>query len=281
VRIIYKHGCWTRLKRDAGKCSYIDDAYTARFEKGIANLTHINSADYLNFIYKVMECCGDISWASEEEQPYTIMLYYALYQKPIQKIGIGSIAEALKKLRDYPLFISEIKELTKYLLANIQIKTFRIGQGMPARLEQYGCYSRTEILSFFGCQTAERDMQSFGIFDVKSLNTELLFVTLNKSDTDFSPTTQYDDYVINERIFHWQSPNAEAHDGKGARYVNQQSNGKRFLLFVREEKMDGYGNTAAFYCFGFVDYIRSYGNRPMNIEWHLQQPILPQFIKAV
>lgn len=281
VRIIYKGNCWTKLKRDAGKCNYDNDANTARFEKGIAGLTHINSADYLKFIYKVMNNKGDISRVSDEEHPYTVMLYYTLFQKPIQKLGFGSIAEALALLKRYPLFINEIKELVDYLLANIQIKTFRIGQGMPPRLEQYGCYSRTEILSFFGYQTAERDMQSFGIFDVKPLNTELLFVTLNKSDADFSPTTQYDDYVINERMFHWQSSNAEAHDGKGARYVNQRVNGKRFLLFVREEKTDGYGNTAAFYCFGFVDYLRSYGDRPMSIEWQLQQPVLPQFIKAV
>jgi superfamily II DNA or RNA helicase/HKD family nuclease len=281
VRLIYKNGCWTRLKRDAGKCIYTDDENTVRFEKGLASLTHINSADYLSFIGKVMDHAGDISWITKEEQPYTVMLYYALFQKTIQKVGVGSIAEALARLKNYPLFVNEIKELAEYLLANIQIKTFRIGQGMPTRLEQYGCYSRTEILSFFGYQTAERDMQSFGTFDVKPLNTELLFVTLNKSDADFSPTTQYDDYIINERMFHWQSPNAEAHNGKGARYVNQRENGKRFLLFVREEKTDGYGNTAAFYCFGFVDYIRSYGDRPMNIEWQLQQPVLPQFIKAV
>jgi hypothetical protein len=151
---------------------------------------------------------------------------------------------------------------------------------MPARLEQYGCYSRSEILSFFGYQTAECDMQSFGIFDAKRFNTELLFVTLNKSDADFSPTTQYDDYVINEYMFHWQSPNSESHEGKGARYINPPE-GKRFLLFVREDKKDGYGNTAAFYCFGFVDYICSYGDKPMSIEWKLQQPVLPQFVKAV
>lgn len=281
VRIIYKNSCWTELKREAGKCDYTDDENTKRLRSGIAKLTHINSVDYLKFIHKVMEHTGDISWVCEEEKPYTVMLYYALFQKPIQKIGVGSIAEAMSWLKGYPLFVDEIKELVEYLLANVQIKTFRIGQGMPARLEQYGCYSRQEILSFFGCQTATCDMPSYGTFDIKGKNTELLFVTLNKSDSDFSPSTQYDDYIINEKMFHWQSPNSEAHEGKGARYVNQHSNGKRFLLFVREEKKDGYGNTEAFYCFGFVDYIRSYGDKPMSIEWRLQEPVLPQFIKAV
>ena len=34
---------------------------------------------------------------------------------------------------------------------------------------------------------------------------DVLFITLNKSDKYYSPTTMYNDYSINERQFHWQS----------------------------------------------------------------------------
>ncbi len=34
---------------------------------------------------------------------------------------------------------------------------------------------------------------------------DLFFVTLNKADKDYSPTTMYNDYSINESLFHWQS----------------------------------------------------------------------------
>jgi superfamily II DNA or RNA helicase/HKD family nuclease len=128
VRLIYKIGCWTSLKRAAGKCYYDDDENTEHFTKGISSLTHINSADYLNFIHRVMEKSGDISWVSDDELPYTVMLYYSLFQKPIRKIGVSSIAEAMGRLKNYPLFMEEIKELTEYLLTTLQIKTFRIGQ---------------------------------------------------------------------------------------------------------------------------------------------------------
>lgn len=114
----------------------------------------------------------------------------------------------------------------------------------------------------------------------KEIDTEVFFVTLNKSDKEFSPTTQYKDYVISENMFHWESQNSEAHTNKGQRYVNQQANGKRFLLFVREDKKDVYGNTAPFYCFGFVNYVSSTGDFPMSITWQTQQPIMPQFLRA-
>jgi hypothetical protein len=42
----------------------------------------------------------------------------------------------------------------------------------------------------------------------KDKNTELLFIILNKSEKDFSPTTLYDDFVISENLFHWQTQNA-------------------------------------------------------------------------
>ncbi|OLN27466.1 Helicase, C-terminal:Type III restriction enzyme, res subunit:DEAD/DEAH box helicase, N-terminal [Desulfosporosinus metallidurans] len=30
-------------------------------------------------------------------------------------------------------------------------------------------------------------------------------MTLNKSEKDYSPSTMYQDYSINEELFHWQS----------------------------------------------------------------------------
>ena len=53
------------------------------------------------------------------------------------------------------------------------------------------------------------------------------------------------------------------------------------MLFVRENKRDGFGNTSPYYCMGMLDYLDSYGDFPMNIRWQLEQPALPQIIKAV
>lgn len=68
---------------------------------------------------------------------------------------------------------------------------------------------------------------------------------------------------------------------EAAGYVNQSSNGRRFLLFVREDKKDGFGNTSPYYCMGLLDYVSSHGNYPMNIEWELRKPAIAKFIKAV
>jgi superfamily II DNA or RNA helicase len=284
IRLIYKEDrCWTSLKREAGLCTYADDENTRRFQKGMGQLVHINTPAYLHFVKRVLATQGDVSGISEEQAPYVLMLYYMLFQDTTQKVGVASAAEALSRLGQYPLFMQEMEELVDYVLDNLEVKTFAIGQHLPELLEQYGCYTREEVFMLFGRQTETRKMQGSvsGAFKFPEYNVEALFVTLNKSDKDFSPSTQYEDYVMGEKSFHWQSQNTDTHEGSGRRFVEQRCNGKRFLLFVREDKRDGFGNTCPFYCFGLVNYVRSTGNRPMSIEWELEQPILPQFIKAV
>jgi hypothetical protein len=36
-----------------------------------------------------------------------------------------------------------------------------------------------------------------------------------------------------------------------------------------------------FFCMGLVDLVSSHGDSPMNIEWRLERPAMPQFLKVV
>ena len=143
----------------------------------------------------------------------------------------------------------------------------------------FGCYTREEQLAIFGRRTAEKAsaIPQSGCLNLDDINTELLWVTLNKSDKDFSPSTQYEDYAINEALFNWQSQNSASHQNSGRRYVEQRTNGRKFLLFVKEHKVDAYGFTSPYYCLGLVDYVKSHGDRPMTITWAMQNRI-PGFI---
>lgn len=291
IRLIYKNNkCWTSLKCEAGKCAPLQtDVITKRLMKGMGNLVHVNSMAFIRFIRNfIKNGCRVVDKSLDEREKeaneqFSVMLYYALFQDRISKLGFSDMYEALHLVDSYPLFKQEIMELTGYLQENLEFKTFRMDADISAGLELYGCYTKEEIFALFGRQTADKKMQgaASGAFSIEEKNIELFFVTLNKSERDFSPTTQYNDYFISENRFHWQSQNTMSHTNNGARYVNQQSNGRRFILFVREDKNDGFGNTSPYYCMGLVDYSSSHGNFPMNIEWKLEKPAMAQFIKAV
>lgn len=261
----------------------------------MGNLTHVNSVAFISFIRRFLSngCKPDRAQGNTADDNtaddntadghFAIMLYYALFQDKIGKLGFSSIYEALARVERYPLLKQEMAELMDYLHSNLEFKTYPMSNDFPCGLELYGCYTREEVFTLYGRQTANKKMQGVaaGVFSIEESNTELLFVTLNKSEKDFSPSTQYNDYFISERRFHWQSQNTMSHSNAGARYVNQSSNGRRFLLFVREDKKDGFGNTSPYYCMGLLDYVSSHGNYPMNIEWELRKPAIAKFIKAV
>lgn len=284
IRLLYKGSCcWSSLKREAGMCAYDDDDYTSRFEKNISNLLHANSVAYLQFVRRVASDEALPLMNDDREKTFAVMLYYTLFGDKISKLNFKRIEDAFNVFRCYKIFVKEVLEIVDYLSANIETKTFAVGEGMPLALEQYGCYTREEVFAIFGRQTADRKMQGSvaGVFNIEEKNTELFFVTLNKSDKDFSASTMYDDHVICEDKFHWKSQNTDSHEGKGKRFVEQRINGKKFLLFVREYKKDGYGSTCPFICFGLVDYIESHDDKPMSIDWQMHHPILPQFVIAV
>ena len=285
IRILYQgSNCWSSLKRAAGRISYSDDPTTKRLEKGVSNLIHHNTASFLHFVERFI--AGEKIHIDTAYQTYTIMLYYALFQDRISKTGYSSINEALESIHSpqYACFKQEIMEIVSYLLSRLDIKTTPIADDIIPGLELYGCYTREEVFTLAGRQTADVRMRgaASGVFFLQELNATLLFVTLNKSEKDFSPTTQYNDYLINEEYFHWQSRNTDSHNNKGGRHYTEQPETKnKIILFVREEKKDGFGNTSPFHCFGLVDYISSHGDCPMNIKWKLQKPAMAQYLRVV
>ena len=285
IRIIYQaNRCWTTLKRDANRIDFEDDEITKRLVKGMANLVHHNSIKYLHFVERFIN--GGKDYENKGNHTFALMLYYDLFQEKCSRLEFTDIYEALALVHDsqYKYFKQEVSEIVNYLLAHLKLKTSELDSALFPDLDLYGCYTREEIFTLVGLQTEDKKMQGSvaGVFNLKDKNAILLFVTLNKSDKDFSPTTQYNDYLINENYFHWQSQNTDAHNNNGgARYLEQKQKQRKILLFVREEKRDGFGNTSPFHCFGFVDYVESHGDRPMNIKWKLEKPAMAQYLNVI
>lgn len=279
IRVVYKTRCWSALLRESGMLNYPVDEFTKVFEKNMSRLIHINSVRYLGFISKLMDNNFEYEH-TPQNNTFALMLYYDLYAKSIDNFGFEDIDEGLKTFGSYPLFVDELHQIVQYLSQHLVISTKPIAElGENNVLDLFGCYTREEQLAIFGRRTAEKAgaIPQSGCLNLDDINTELLWVTLNKSDKDFSPSTQYEDYAINEALFNWQTQNNASHQNSGRRYVEQKTNGRKFLLFVREHKVDEYGFTSPYFCLGLVDYVNSHGDKPMTITWAMQNHI-PGFI---
>ena len=119
-----------------------------------------------------------------------------------------------------------------------------------------------------------------GVIWLKDKGIDVFLVTLNKSDKDYSPTTMYNDYSINEELFHWQSQSTTSETSlTGQRYIHHKEKGSKILLFVREFKNDSFGNVSPYTFLGEATYVSHTGSKPMNITWRLEKPIPARFLK--
>ena len=110
-------------------------------------------------------------------------------------------------------------------------------------------------------------------FENKDL--DVFFITLNKSDKDFSEATLYEDYAINEMLFHFQSQNRDSEESKNVqRYIKSKG---RISLFVREYKQEN-GITSPYMYLGECTHVSHQGNKPVSFVFKLKSPIPGKFI---
>jgi hypothetical protein len=130
---------------------------------------------------------------------------------------------------------------------------------LPVPLRVHGHYSRAEIEAAFGVLSTDAPwIHREGVLAHQASATDLLFITLRKSEALFSPSTRYRDLALGPGLFHWESQSTTtAVSPTGQRYIRHASRGSRVLLFVREQrKQDSRagGPTEPFVCLGFASY---------------------------
>ena len=175
------------------------------------------------------------------------------------------------------MLLSEILDVLYYNYDRIDFVDSPVDLGFECPLDLHCTYSRDQILAAldFMKPGTVREGTKY-LLDKK---TDVHFVTLNKAEKDYSPTTMYEDYSINEVLFHWQSQSTTSQSSTtGQRYMNHRSMGVRELLFVREFKSGKLG--AALYTFlGLADFLSVNGSKPMNITWRLHEPIPAKYLR--
>ncbi|MCO5950768.1 DEAD/DEAH box helicase [Mucilaginibacter flavidus] len=281
IQLIYKKGSWKRLCVEAGVINDFNNPNEDEITKGIKRLLQCNSISYLRFIKYLIKSNFDITAHSKEEKLMCLMFHYDIWHKDGLKAGFTSIEESLLQIGKNTTMVEELDEVVTYLIDKINFVEKPVDFDYPFPLKVHSRYNRDQILVALQLhEFTKASSNREGVALNKDLNTEALFVTLKKSEKEYSPTTLYDDYAINEYLFHWQSQNATSPESpKGLSYINQEDQEKKILLFVREQNDDEYGFTMSYVFLGEAKFINSTGTKPMNVEWKLNEPMPPYIWK--
>ncbi len=205
------------------------------------------------------------------------MLQFTIWQKSYEECGFTDLLDGFWQIAASPVMLHEIMELLYYKYDQIDFVDEPVQVDFDCPLDVHCSYTRDQILVALDFMKPSSLRE--GVKYLEDKKTDLLFVTLNKSDKDYSPTTMYHDYSINETLFHWQSQSTTSPESKtGQRYQHHREQGSNVMLFVREYKNSKLG--AAPYTFlGLADFVQAEGSKPMNIVWKLHTPIPAKYLR--
>lgn len=276
---IYKNHTFSSLKEEA----FQQKMNQHQFEKYKSMLSKkwmvTESLSYFTFILELIRHDFDLSKLpiNANNNTFALMLYYDFYQKANESSDLKTAIHSIGMNKD---LVTEMREFLEVKIDKIAFEELPcVGLEFPFPLQIHARYTREQILVALQLSTLEKQSSNReGVALNKTLNTEALFVNLKKSEEDFSPTTMYDDYAINETLFHWQSQNQTTPiSDKGKSYIQQEELEKNILLFVREAKTDIDGFTQGYVFLGPANFVDYEGSKPMSIKWLLKEPI-PNYI---
>ena len=249
--------------------------------KKLYNLLFVNSRRFIEFVIRVIKNNDNISNIefTSEEGLMLNMMYYIFYNDAPEKMGLTSIKEGINKLLNNKVMMNEACEILEYNFNHLNFVDKKVDLGFDCPLDLHCDYSTDAIMAAFGYYNEEKKpafREGVKYFEDKGI--DIFFITLNKSDKDFSPSTLYEDYAINEKLFHWQTQSkTSAESTTGKRYINHLKTGNKIALFVREYKSRD-GLTSPFTYLGTCEYRSHTGNKPISFVWELNEEIPPSMI---
>jgi superfamily II DNA or RNA helicase len=279
---LYRHPgwSWTRLRREVGLPTGAAGPQEDHLSKALPRLLHLDDRTRLTFLRRCLarDTPPTASALPESERRILLGLHFTLWGSHGTWVSLDA---SMAELWTHAAILSEIRELLDVLEEQSAHMTFPIDARAvwePVPLSVHASYSLDEILTAFGEMTLERPHRiREGTTHNKETNSDLFFVTLEKTEDRYSPTTMYRDFAISSELFHWESQSVTTQASvTGQRYINHMVRGTNILLFVRRtRKMDN--RTEPYMFLGLADHASHERERPIAFVWRLRRPMPADF----
>ncbi len=278
LKTIYKNYSFSRLCVEARVLNDFHEPLEATITKCFGKIAAIDSRRWIRFLLSNLKNLSieRIQKMSSMEIMMMQMFYITIWNEAAEWDSPNT-ADNIGLLAQSPVMVNEICDLLRYKLDHIDFIDSESVLGFECPLDVHCTYTRDQLFVALGYMKPNNIRE--GVKWLPDKKTDVFLITLNKSDKDYSPSTMYKDYSINEELFHWQSQSTTSETSEtGQRYINHQKNGSKVLLFVREYKKDEFG-TAPYTYLGTATYVQHTGNKPMSITWHLDHAIPAKYLK--
>jgi superfamily II DNA or RNA helicase/HKD family nuclease len=265
---------WTHLRRDAGLPTPVGTPREAELLKRVRAFAHVDDEARADGYRRLLTTDVSYDDLTPTEQRLAKMLFFSAFPGGG---GFGSYDEGLSAVRAERAAAAELGAVVDLVFDTTRHDALPLADGLAdVPLRVHASYQREEILAALDYASLQRKPTSMmqGVAYSESLNVDAFFVTLKKSEADYSPTTMYRDYPISPTLFHWESQNATSvASPTGQRYLTGSST---VLLFCRIDHKGEY-ETAPYIFLGPATHVRHVGERPIAITWELRHAMPTEF----
>lgn len=264
---------YVRMRRAAGFLPLSDDEEEARLLSRMGQHLHRDDPALLRAVAALPDAVRAGTAIGSQATLFQMLVSPLYTRRPGGEPE--SLSAALLELQDRPEVIEELRAVARHLLeATTTLPRAAVLPGVP--LQVHCTYTRLEVMCALGeSGVGNSSVPQQGVRFLHDQKIMVLFVTLQKTEKQFSPTTRYRDFALSRSLFHWESQSATRENSEvGKRYILQRELGWRVLLFVREKSSD------AFLCCGPANYVRHAGERPIQITWRLDHPLPERFFEV-
>jgi len=263
---------WTELRRTAGIDSTKASEGEALVGRGIARLLHIDDQDRITSYRDLLSSTHPPLASTLDERTRRQLEGLLLTILSPKKNQYRDLDQASTELWRHGGLRKELVEILDLLEEQIIHLHQPLGLLHPVPLQVHASYTREEILAAFGASTVSKPMPlQSGVYWHPPTRTDLLFITLQKTEKDYSPTTRYLDYAISEHLFHWESQaNDTVISERGQNYLHHEKRNRSIALFIRSAKKEAKGRTMPYFCAGTASYVQHQSERPIQITWKLR-----------
>ena len=266
---------WTELRRAAGIDSTEAAEGEAMIGRGIARLLHLDDQDRISAYQNLLSSPHPPQASNLDERTRRQLEGLLLTVLSPKKNQYRHLDQASAELWRHEGLRNELIAVLDLLDTQITHLHHPLGLLHPVPLQVHASYTREEILAAFGASTVAKPMPlQSGVYWHAPTQTDLLFITLQKTEKDYSPTTRYLDYAISEHLFHWESQAKDTvASNRGQNYLHHEKRNRSIALFIRSAKKQPNGRTMPYFCAGTASYVEHQSERPIQITWRLRYPL--------
>ncbi len=265
---------FTSAMRAAGHRRGAADPTESEFAKAVGKMLHVDDEERHERWRSWLTSSAPPAAAAlgSRDERLRWMLFAALGQR---KRPLADMGAAFTEFWQAPAMRRELVDLLDVLRERARLNSLPIDSTGLIPIHSHATYGLYELIAAYGLvgNGTLRETRE-GVVWAEAHKSDLFFVTLNKSDQDYSPTTRYEDYPVSPTLFHWESQSRTGTASPtGQRYINHLARDSRVVLFVRENRRDERGVSTPYLCLGEARYVSHQSDRPMQIVWELDRPM--------